>query len=111
MFLWVFSQNLAYFMPKLQKIERAMSLPNILLELKEKPLIDFFGEEEGARIWSRFEVHHTPKHASWLNQAEIAIGMYSRQCLGNRRIGDIQDLRKKTNAWAKAINLKKIIIN
>ena len=77
---------------------------------KEKSLIDFYGESEGKRIWKRFEVHHTPKHASWLNQAEIAIGMYSRQCLGNRRIGDIQDLRKKTGAWVDAINPKKIII-
>ncbi len=30
---------------------------------------------------------HSPKHGSWLNQAEIAIGMYSRQCLGDGRIG------------------------
>ena len=61
-------------------------------------------------LWNRFEVHHTPKHASWLNQAEIAIGMYSRECLGKRRIGKIEDLRKKTNAWVKAINSKNIII-
>ncbi len=36
-----------------------------------------------AKLSSRFEIHYTPKHASWLNQAEIAIGMDSRQCLGD----------------------------
>jgi transposase len=77
---------------------------------KEKSLIDFYGEEKGKKLWSRFEVHHTPKHASWLNQAEIAIGMYSQQCLGKRRIGSIEDLRKKTNGWIRAINSKKIKI-
>lgn len=77
---------------------------------RKKSLTDFYGEEKGEELWERFEVYYTPKHASWLNQAEIAIGMYSRQCLGKRRIGEIEDLRKKTNAWVKAINSKKIII-
>lgn len=77
---------------------------------KEKSLIEFYGENEGARIWKRFEVHYTPKHGSWLNQAEIAIGMYARQCLGHSRIGDIDLLRKKTNAWNKIINRKNVTI-
>ena len=36
----------------------------------------------GSEIWNRFTVHYTPKHGSWLNQAEIEIGLFSRQCLG-----------------------------
>ena len=76
----------------------------------KKPLIDMYGEEEGERIWGRFDVYYTPKHASWLNQAEIAIGMYSRQCLGRRRIGDLKDLKKKTKAWERVINSKKVTI-
>lgn len=40
---------------------------------KEKHLIECFGEKEGRRLWARFEPHYTPKHASWLNQAEIAL--------------------------------------
>lgn len=43
----------------------------------ENSLLKFYGNIEGGRIWSRFDVHYTPKHGSWLNQAEIAIGMYS----------------------------------
>ena len=62
---------------------------------KEKSLINFYGEEKGREMWARFEVHYTPKHGSWLNQAEIAIGMYSRQSLGNARINDIEMLRRQ----------------
>jgi len=74
-------------------------------------LIRFYGKKKGNRIWERFEVHYTPVHASWLNQAEIAIGMYSRQCLGKTRIPDIEALRKKTAAWCKIINKKSVTIN
>lgn len=77
----------------------------------ERSLIKFYGEEEGKALWERFEVHYTPKHASWLNQAEIAIGMYSRQCLGNTRIADIEALRKKTKAWNRIANRKNVCIN
>ena len=78
---------------------------------KEKSLLDFFGEKEGQKLWSRFHVAYTPKHASWLNQAEIAIGMYQRQCLGGTRIPDISVLKKKTAFWNKAINSKRATIN
>lgn len=77
----------------------------------EKSLTDFYGPEEGSRIWKRFEVHHTPKHGSWLNMAEIAINIYSRQCLGNSRISDIQRLRKTTAAWNRTANANKVTIN
>jgi hypothetical protein len=65
------------------------------------------GEELGNKVWDRFEIHHTPVHASWLNQAEIAIGMYSRQCLGDGRVGDWQALVKRTTAWNKVANERK----
>ena len=76
----------------------------------KKSLIDFYGEEEGTEIWNRFTIHYTPKNASWLDQAEIAIGLYSKQCLGKDRIGDIKILRQRTQAWNKAINKKKLKI-
>jgi hypothetical protein len=78
---------------------------------KKKSLTDFYGEEEGLRLWEKFEVHYTPKHGSWLNQAEIAIGMYSRQCLGDGRIGTFENLKFQTSAWNKRANKKKIKIN
>ena len=76
-----------------------------------KSLTNFYGEGKGNEIWNKFEIHFTPKHASWLDQAEIEIGIYSRQCLGKSRIGDIDELRKKTNAWNKEVNKKKLKIN
>jgi hypothetical protein len=46
---------------------------------RRKSLTVAFGVETGSEIWDRFTVHHTPTHGSWLNQAEIEIGMFSRQ--------------------------------
>ncbi len=51
-----------------------------------KALVDRFGEKIGGLLWERFTVHYTPKHGSWLNQAEIEISLFTRQCLGRRRI-------------------------
>jgi len=77
----------------------------------KKFLVNYYGEEKADNIWNRFTIHYTPKNASWLDQAEIAIGLYSRQCLGKGRISDIETLREKTKAWNKAINKKKVRIN
>ncbi len=66
--------------------------------------------EVAEQMLQRFEIHYTPVHASWLNQAEIAIGMYSRQCLGDGRVGDISALKVRTAAWNKAINKKRQVI-
>ena len=76
-----------------------------------KSLVVAKGEKEGRRIWKRFEVIYTPKHGSWLNQAEIAIGIYSRQCLGGSRIQDIEELKKRTKAWTRFIHDRKLKIN
>jgi hypothetical protein len=64
-----------------------------------KALADRFGEVMAGWLWDRFAVHYTPKHGSWLNQAEIEIGIFSRQCLGKQRIGDISTLRCQAAAW------------
>ena len=52
---------------------------------------------EARRIAKRLELHHTPKHGSWLNMTEIEFSVFSRQCL-NRRIGDEQELKRETAA-------------
>ncbi len=95
---------------KFPEAEKIVLVMDNLSTHKEKFLINYYGEKEGKKLWNRFEVHYTPKHGSWLNQAEIAIGMYQRQCLGDTRIPDIQMLRKKTNAWNNIINRKKVTI-
>ncbi len=76
-----------------------------------KSLIDYFGEQEGGRIWDRFTVHYTPKHGSWLDQAEIELSLFSRQCLGTRRIPDLGQLKRETKAWNRKANQNRTKIN
>ena len=71
---------------------------------RRKSLTDLFGGEFGSEIWDRFTVHYTPSHGSWLNQAEIEIGLFTRQCLGHRRIADLKTLRRESRAWNRRIN-------
>jgi len=75
-----------------------------------KSLTDHYGEKEGGYLWSRLSVHHTPKHGSWLNQAEIEISLFSRQCLGKRRIADLRTLRRQARAWNRRINRARVRI-
>src|SRR6266699_1621495 len=70
-------------------------------------LINCYGEQEGGYLWDRLTVHYTPKHGSWLNQAEIELSMYSRQCLGKRRFPDVGTLRRETKAWNETANRKR----
>ena len=78
---------------------------------RRKSLTDLYGAELGAEIWERFTVHYTPKHGSWLNQAEIEIGILSRQCLGNRRVPDLKTLRREVGAWNRRMNRERVRIN
>lgn len=53
-----------------RRYEQANKITHIMDNLNihcEKSLMRFYGEQEGKRIWSRFDVHFTPKHGSWLN--------------------------------------------
>jgi transposase len=72
-----------------------------------KALVDYFGESHGSSLWDRFTVHYTPRHGSWLNQAEIEISLLSRQCLGKRRIGQRTSLAKEVRAWNRRTNRKR----
>jgi hypothetical protein len=76
-----------------------------------KSLTDLYGKEIGGEIWDRFTIHHTPTHGSWLNQAEIEIGLFSRQCLGTRRIPDLKTLRRESRAWNRRMNRSRTKIN
>jgi hypothetical protein len=75
-----------------------------------KSLTDRWGDELGAALWRRLTVHHTPEHGSWLNQAEIEIGLYSRQCLGHRRIPDLSQLKQESTAWNRRVNRDRLLI-
>ncbi len=61
-------------------------------------LYEAFELAEARRIAERLEIHYTPKHGSWLNMAEIEIGVLARQCL-DRRVPDQSVLRREVGAW------------
>lgn len=62
-----------------------------------------FDKTEAERILNRIEFHYTPKHASWLNVAEIEIGVMDVECTG-RRIDDKKTLTQEVQAWTKRRN-------
>ena len=69
---------------------------------REKSLLDVLGPTLGSKLWSRFTVHYTPKHGSWLNPAEIECSLLSRECLGTKRVSSIAELRARVSRWNRA---------
>ncbi len=61
-------------------------------------LYEAFAPAEAKRLADRFEFHYTPKHGSWLDMAEIELGILGRQCL-SRRIDNVYDLSREVKAW------------
>jgi hypothetical protein len=61
-------------------------------------LIEIFGKKEADRIMNRLCLHYTPPHGSWLNMAEIEIGIMRHHCL-RRRIADEWTLRAELMSW------------
>ena len=70
-------------------------------------LYEAFEPSEARRIAERLEIHYTPKHGSWLNMAEIELGVLSRQCL-DRRIPGHEILEQETGAWQDQRNREKV---
>ena len=62
-----------------------------------------FSPAEARQLAQRLEIHYTPKHGSWLNIAECALSVMSRQCLANRT-GSFAGLLRKIKPWAKERN-------
>jgi hypothetical protein len=67
-------------------------------------LYEAFTAAEAHRLNQRLEIHYTPRNGSWLNVAEIELGVLSRQCL-NRRIPTASVLRDEIVAWQAERNL------
>ena len=103
-----FIESIANGYPKAQTIHLVM---DNLSSHTHKALVDRFGKEEGRALWDRFTVHYTPVHGSWLDQAELEIGLFAKQCLGKRRIGDLRTLRAEARAWNRRTNRKRVTIN
>lgn len=76
----------------------------------EKAIMETYGQNLGGRICDRIEWHHTPKHASWLNMAEIEIGVLQRSVL-SKRIGVKEELVKEVAAYQRRRNRESATIN
>lgn len=77
---------------------------------KLSTLYRVFPPEEARRLYQRFEVHHTPKHASWLNMAECELSVLGRQCL-NRRMDSQELLTTQVAAWQQTRNAAEVRVD
>ena len=68
--------------------------------------VDVLGEPAATELLRRVEFHYTPKHASWLNMAEIEIGIMDRQCTG-QRIASAEQLQAEVQEWQQQRNAEK----
>ena len=73
-------------------------------------LYETFSPDEALRLAKMIEIHHTPKHGSWLNMAEIEIGVMSRQCLKGY-LSNIEATSGKVRAWCEDRNRKNLSVN
>ena len=80
-------------------VEKVVLLEDNLNTHTISSLYEAFPAEEAFRLAQRLELHFTPKHGSWLNIAEIELSALAAQCLGERRISDIELLNVELSAW------------
>ncbi len=73
-------------------------------------LYEVFEPAEARRILERLEFVYTPKHASWLNVAELELSVLGRQCL-DRRLPDQQALTREVAAWQHERNSAQVTVD
>jgi hypothetical protein len=77
---------------------------------KKASLYEAFQPAEAKRIADKLDIHHTPKHGSWLNMAEIEISILGRQCLAER-MENVRHLETEATVWAEDRNVKCAKVN
>jgi hypothetical protein len=80
--------------------ERIVLVTDNLNTHDKASLYEAFAPAEAKRIAGKLEIHHTPKHGSWLDMAEVQLSVLSRQCL-DRRIPDRAMLEREVAAWSR----------
>ena len=90
--------------------ERIVLVMDNLNTHKLSSLYEAFAPSEARRIAERLEIHYTPRRGSWLNMAEIELGVLTRQCL-DRRIPDRSVLRREAKAWQEDRNREGVRVN
>jgi hypothetical protein len=86
-----------------EEAEKVVLVMDNLNTHKVASLYEAFPPERARRIAEKLEIHHTPKHGSWLNMAEIELAVLARQCLG-RRIETKAELEREVAAWEEDRN-------
>jgi hypothetical protein len=86
-----------------EEAEKVVLVMDNLNTHKLASLHEAFPPERARRIAEKLEVHHAPKHGSWLNVAEIELSVLTRQCLG-RRIETREELEREVSAWEEQRN-------
>lgn len=86
-----------------EEAEKVILVMDNLNTHKIASLYEAFPPEQARRIAAKLEIHHTPKHGSWLNMAEIELSVLARQCL-DRRIETKEDLERHVAAWEAVRN-------
>lgn len=101
-----FAQVIRELVERYPQAERVVLVMDNLNTHKLGSLYEAFAPAEARRLIERLEIHHTPKHGSWLNMAETERSVLSTQCL-DRRIGDREELRAEVVAWKQSRNTAK----
>ena len=86
-----------------EEAEKVVLVMDNLNTHKVASLYEAFPPERARKIAEKLEIHHTPKHGSWLNMAEIELSVLARQCL-DRRIESAPILRHEVAAWEEDRN-------
>jgi hypothetical protein len=83
--------------------ERIVLVMDNLNTHRPASLYEAFEPAEARRLMEKLEIHHTPKHGSWLNVAEIELSLLAGQCL-DRRIATREELAREVRAWERRRN-------
>jgi hypothetical protein len=84
-------------------VEKIVLVLDNLNTHSEGSLYEAFEPAEARRLADKLEIHYTPKHGSWLNMAEIEIGVLSRQCL-SKYIESKERMKAEVMAWQQKRN-------
>jgi hypothetical protein len=93
-----------------QQAEKVILVMDNLNTHSTGSLYETFPPEEAERLCLRLEIHATPKHASWLNMAEIELSALGRQCL-DRRLATLEDVQREVTSWQHERNQARVTID
>lgn len=91
-------------------VEKVVLVMDNLNTHKASNLYEAFPPAEARALCERLEIHHTPKHGSWLNMAEIELSVLARQCL-DRRLPDKVFLIAEVAAWEESRNTAQVQVH